>query len=519
MNSIKNNIAKIDLKEQVLDLQPIYTVGREVAKHDNKVNFLNLEKLKIDDNRKQELKRMVKHLLSIIQSSQAPFHPSFIELSLFDPADRTGDYYFSILIAENDQIIDCYKKQMKRNLQIKPNSRSNKADKEENRGPIIPNKKLHKSAYYSTSFDANQKKPLEFDEITIDKIVIEVGRFETSGTGLNFTHKKKYLDDQIENFLKDVGENCMSQINNHREEFVFNTALLIPLFRPAAIFKGELEYRLNGGGIFLFGNIEKPDKESDLVIELQSNLTKSIFKASYSQIAFDQIESFKNTFNSMFIHQLKNKLTNQISQKLSYLLKSYTINNKEAVELITQTKNSSENIVNKFSRYLDNIGFVLSEGNKQGTTFNEFLGIINDICVDNNIAFEYRKGKDVPGISAMIHPDGLKMILDEFVTNAINYYTNHNGSLKRKIIFKWVPHIDSGRLSLYTISNQTTFDEIKIKQYGLIPIMHTDSNGFGGYFINAFLEQVEVKRFPDGRYFQPENTKEGVSIKIEFKIK
>ena len=76
-----------------------------------------------------------------------------------------------------------------------------------------------------------------------------------------------------------------------------------------------------------------------------------------------------------------------------------------------------------------------------------------------------------------------------------------------------------GRLSLYTISNQTIFDENKIKQYGLIPLLHTESNGFGGYFVNETLKQVEVKRFPDGRYFQPKNTNEGVSIKIEFNIK
>ena len=89
MNFIKTNIAKIDLEEQVLDLQPIYAVGREVVKSHDKINFQNLEELNIDDDRKRELKGMVEHLLSVIQSSQVPFHPSFIELSLFDPADRT----------------------------------------------------------------------------------------------------------------------------------------------------------------------------------------------------------------------------------------------------------------------------------------------------------------------------------------------------------------------------------------------------------------------------------------------
>ena len=101
MNSIKTGIAKIALNENVLDFQPLYLVGRAVTYGDEEpLGYKNIENEIIDDNLKRDLRLLVNQLLLLIKQSKVKYHLSFIELSLYDPGDRFGNRFFSLLVAK-----------------------------------------------------------------------------------------------------------------------------------------------------------------------------------------------------------------------------------------------------------------------------------------------------------------------------------------------------------------------------------------------------------------------------------
>lgn len=507
MNFTTSNIDRLQL-DAVIDFQPIYNLGRSLLYNEKtKVQYFSIDDPTVSQEFVSQVIKVVESLMRLIKETETNFHPAFVELSLYDPKDRTGHIFYSLLISNIETTIGCYIEQMRKNLR-----------RNDERGAIIPHKKIHSSAFYYYSEEKKEKESvfLKFNELSDFPGCIYIGRFDTSKTKED--NDKAELNSYILNFLEGVANNCFKTLNDAKGKYVYNSSFLIPLFRPAALFKGEQENIYNGGGIFIYGNLPNKSNEYEFVLELQSNFAKSIFKASHTHIAYDEIESFKNTFISMLIHQIKNKLTNQIAQKLSYILKNYNLEN-EVKELIFETKINSENIVSKFSNYLNNIGFKLSKTNKQGTKISAFCEISRSLCEKKGIKFECRQNKIISDDTAMVHPDILEMILDEFFDNAINYYENaDNCALERKIIIDWKQHGEAGLISFSVISHQTLFDENEIKIYGLLPIKDTNSTGLGGFFINDILKQIEARRFSDGRYFRPENTQEGFLIEMNFNI-
>lgn len=387
------------------------------------------------------------------------------------------------------------------------------------RGPIIPSRSLHSSAYFSVTNKGAESKQnnIRFNEIGDQPKYIYAGRFNTSN--FRFAHVgKDLLEKHVTNFLVAVGENCICELHADGGEFNFNSAILLPLFRPAALFKGERQNIFNGGGMFLFGNIEQPEIESDFVLGLQTNLIKSIFKASHAQIHFDEIDAFKNIFTAMLIHQIKNKLTNQITQEIVELLRRNHLD-PAVISTLNEVKISSMNIVKKFSTHLNNLGLKLSQTDIPEIDFAKLERITNELKAKCNL--EIQLINEQPAVNAMmkVNPDILEAILDQLIENALKYYKeNHIDDRNEKIIVKWEVDPAENIIQISVKSTNTVMEKETLDNYGINPIRDTGSTGLGGLFINNILEQIDAKIFGDGRYFQPLNENEGFCLNIKFNL-
>lgn len=508
---MKNKTSRISISDEDVDLQPIYDFCSVMRffKPDP-TDSQNIESVSgVDETQRQRLREVCGQIIRLVKNGHTKFQPGFIEVSLYDPGDRTGKIFFSVFIAENETAILSYFKELSSNLvqgKSTPGSSS--------RGPLIPSRQLHSSVYYSKIF-SDEINPIHFDGMSDTPAFIYAGKFVNLSLKTPDT-RATVLDQYVDNFFSDVHDKSFRALAVAKGRYLLNTALLIPLFRPAARFKGETEYIFNGGGIFLYGHLEDPATESQLVLELQTHLTKSLFKVSHNKMAVEEIESFKNVYASMVIHQMKNKLSTLVVGELGRIFSKYTIE-PELKERLAAIRTSAYEISESLAFYFKNLAFSLLTEEKQIVDVEKFEEVTDQLKKNSPIPVDVPKPPENSSAFFRGRSESLDLILKELIENARRYYVLHPVN-DPGVRITWMEDSKHGDIKIETLSKHTEMDSAILKNYGHGPISDTNSTGLGGFFMNRVLEALNAKRFPDGRYFTLENKVEGFVIAIYFRL-
>lgn len=325
MNYSDKDFAKVSLSEKSLDLSPFLAFCREIKKiypQNAKENTPSkLDEILVSDEIRLKLLDFKKGLVHLLCNTEVPFYPLFIELSLFDPMDKSGKTFYSLLFSDDESVLSTYYSEMGCNL-----TESNISDRP--RSPIIPNKHLHEYIYYSLHIENGKKSNIFFNQINPDSKFIKIGHYNIdNANSAILVETKEELSKSICGFLEDISDRSFSALNNKNGTYLYNYAALIPLFRPAATFKGEHERIYNGGGLFVYGHLADLNKEDRFILEIQSNITKSIFQTSHSQIAFEEKDNLINNIELKLIHQIKNKLSYGLIDKIKDLRTTLKMDN------------------------------------------------------------------------------------------------------------------------------------------------------------------------------------------------
>ncbi|MCX6249736.1 MAG: hypothetical protein NTX61_03195 [Bacteroidetes bacterium] len=506
---MSKNIVQLILNEFVIDFQPVYNFGRQLPYHSTTgIEYFSINNPKFNIELKSQLSTVVHLIIQLIKKTTNKFHPAFIELSLFDPKDRTGNIFSSVLMSDKEVTVNRYLNQMQKNRTDNPD-----------RGPIIPHEKLHNSAFYfyQEKNTTEDKTLLKFTELSDIPEFIYIGRFDAPNEKVKTDREmlKKY----ISQFFYNLTKLCFTTLNEENGKYIFNSSILIPIFRPAALFKGEQENIYNGGGIFIFGNVSSNFNKNEFVLEIQTIITKSIFKASHAQIAFDEADSYNSYFTATIIHQLKRKLSNYVINILSKLIEKNHLS-AEIEEDINGTKEKVENIINKLDIFLNNFQSKHKDNVCNTYTYKDFEKTIKEISADTNIAIDIFNNDSECYVELMIRKDDFDLIVDEIFQNALSYYkVNDVPDNKRNMIVHWNIAEENKILQLSFCSENTKMLSTVLENFGNKIISGTYSTGLGGFLMNYALEQCGACRFPNGIFINPKNTENGFLVEINFIIK
>ena len=220
----------------------------------------------------------------------------------------------------------------------------------------------------------------------------------------------------------------------------------------------------------------------------------------------------------MLIHQVKNKLTNQITLEIAELLKRNHFNTTVA-KTLTDIKNSSLNIVKTFSTYLNNLGLKLSQTEIPQISFADLSGIVNAIQSSQKIRIIVNTDSNSQRAVIKVNKDILQAIFEQLVDNAGMFYSKNDLTIdKESININWKANKQDNIVEISVTSSNTSMDDETLNNYGINPIRDTGSTGLGGLFINSILEQIGAIKFNDERYFKPTNEENGFCLLIKFNL-
>ncbi|HCY75779.1 MAG TPA: hypothetical protein DHV28_07640 [Ignavibacteriales bacterium] len=517
MNYSDKNFAKVSLSEKSLNLMPFLAFCREIKKiypqNTKIINHWRLNEININEGIKHGMLDFKNELIHILSTTEVPFYPFFIELSLFDPEDRTGKTFYSLLFSDNENALSSYFYQMGCNL-----TEANISARP--RSPIIPNKHLHEYIYYSLHIETNTHNNIYFNELQPDSDWMSIGHYNIDNAKDELlVETKEELSRSISGFLQDVSDQFTVCLKNENGRHIYNYAALIPLFRPAATFKGEDERIYNGGGLFVYGHLADQIKEDRFILEVQSNITKSIFQTSHSQIAFDEKDNLIKNIELKLIHQIKNKLSHRLIEKLKDLRTNIECDATSQKEM-DDTINFTEELITKLTHYLNSFGKALQMSEDSIISINEIKLAIESKASQFNIPVVIISEADNNTFQIKIDISIFQFIMEELVMNASREYNKKININKEKKMKVYLFPDKSLKFVLINIQsmNLDFLDPDKLPAIGKFPLANTTSTGFGLYLINKVLEQAGAIRFPDGRFLSPKNTETGSTIAIQLPI-
>ena len=498
-------IAPMDLMKNPLDLKKIYEICK---KHDKQTGASGVTYKRLDQTECKEIEQVINALMGTI--ANAHFIPAFVELSLYDPSDKSGSSFFSVLMATNEKVVKCYKEKMEENV-------SGAKD----RGPIIPDSSLHYSAYYY--YDTEKEEEMKFTTVGKDCLLF-AGRFEVSDDNERKDDNEK-LKEKTRLFFEAV-EVCFKATNATSAEngVPYNSAVLIPLFRPAASFRGNEETIYNGGGLFLYGHLEEGVNAEHVVLTLQSNITKALFRASHDQIRADEEESRRNNVVAASIHQVKTSLDTKVSEELDFVLKDFGDAIPEEARIsIKAAKDFTDKTVTDFGNYLEGLKSLEKGG---GTYFERFYEIANAVASEEKILVEVLTEESQFSKDAIISVPEifLTFIITELFQNASKAF--HSIGImpeERKVRCQWARTTNENIAEVSILSIGTKMDEGNLKNYGKapLPVSNPDDKrtGMGIFLLSKLLAQSNALRFSGEDYILPENLDEGFAVKMKFPVK
>lgn len=506
------------------DLAPIYEIGRHHAQANGDVNIFLL-----DPKEEIKLKPFITSLRQFfLTKSSQKFKPYFIELSLYEPSDVNGKSFYSLLLSYSEDFFSKYESQMKENI---------KGRKGENleRGIIIPNPQLYKSTYF---YQKLQDKVL-VPKGKLGEMKIRFGNFKDPEETKPYQNHKE-LSNSVKQFFKNVISSFSITKPKLNSGIYVNTALLIPLYRPASTIDNTSVNMFKGGGIFIYGATDETFNHSEFVIELKTILLKSIFKQSFSQIEGEKLKERLTAVELNTFHHLRSSFQH---------LPRYVADINEAVGISSNVsiKASLSKVENYITSFLNNSLSLLSVfKNTISKTpkdnrykISQLQDDLNDWFVEDE--WVYLKSGNETNISNCIkidttaiakpslakslkaHPESLHGIIITYIQNVMQAFINQNGTLQGisiSITIKEIALAEYSVLEFIIFNNSTQVPEDLLPNIGKDPNPSEHSSGLGMYFINTMLGLIggTIYNQSEERFFSMKNIDYGVRFSFQILI-
>jgi signal transduction histidine kinase len=310
------------------------------------------------------------------------------------------------------------------------------------RGPILTNSNIYKSPYFFRGpNDRNITSPTYFHELkrysefTIEenknkasknnsRLIIYFGSFNARRENkLNKDVQKAHIEiffDRIEKRLEE-GKGLIKidgeEINERKLEF--NTSLLVPLLRPAASFIGDKDFRLRGGGLFVYGNTQRDANHSEIVSRLQHFFYRNILNESHTQITVD---FFRHGGTNDLIHDFKTFISSQVINGLEYILNENGLSEKTSNQISNIIKGSRQ-FITEYKELLEAYrDFIREDAKINLINGNDLKYIVselnNELLSSLNIGFEDKISNSDVKIKA--NEKILKKIFRNLISNTLS---------------------------------------------------------------------------------------------------
>ena len=272
----------------------------------------------------EDVENVNKQIIDLIKQLKGyKFQAALIEISLFDPRDPEGSAFHTFIYAPSKELLKSYMKEMKIN-----------ASETKKRGPIIPDSNLYdfpllqldypdsdSDSVAAPMLDSNSQEVYLF--IVSQKIYRDVNEKKKVE---NYVSTAEDVKDFVTNFFTGLQDNVFKKRDknsSYQSNFLnINTAMLIPLLRPAGLLKDGLykEDRLRGGGLFLYGcfndELTKKDQSlQDMALWLKNKANKEIMHQSHTAV---DVEAEKFKSRAAILHYIPYAFFESIKKLIKY---------------------------------------------------------------------------------------------------------------------------------------------------------------------------------------------------------
>ena len=478
--------------QPALTFDPIYELGRKLRPAESIVFH------KIEEKESVDVRSLIRAFLQFIQrDTRAEFIPALAELSLFDPADPTGNRFYTLLAGNSNKDLQAYISEMVANLDAKLPLR----------GAILPQENLYTAPYYHGSLDIEEK----FNPLNPQDLHIQIGSFEV----------KSSLSNDIESvnrYVTGFFEAVANQLEDPKGKYELNTAILIPLYRPAAPIDRNQQNIFRGGGLFLFGYTDEDFNVDAFALELQSLLLKLVFEASHSQIEVEKLKFLQANLELGTYHHFSTNLR-KIPGYLdpqNFGTENLNPNQVKKLEILSDSINYCiDNILSGLNSYK---AFLNSESNQQKrySTVRELASQLE----------KHRQAMANHNILYTLTPEQVKLEVDVEILDWVLPFAHEAlmphilellGNIEKEYEIEEVSSSDrqihisiskqGSHMIQFTISNSCTqFNQFVLEQGGKRPLNSVASSGLGLYFLNFSLGIFGAQHDTEqGRNFRLEN--------------
>lgn len=507
------------------DLAAIYKIGRLHPYDRSKP----IDIFPITSNDQENLDPFIMELSNFLKTtSSQKFNPYFIELSLYEPSDPEGKTFYSLLLSNSDEAFDRYEEQMNENIEARVQD-----DSDLDRGIIIPNPHLYNSTYFHFPIES---KVIVSNDVP-DKMKARFGYFKDPENKKNYQGYEE-LKISIGTFFTKVVSSFESVNSKSKNGSTLNTAILIPLYRPASTIDNKSVNMFKGGGIFMYGATDENFNPHEFIIELKTLLLKSIFKQSFSQIEGEKISDRLTTVELNTFHHLRNNLQHlpEYLRRVKQTARRVPIESIEnsilkvetyITHLLSNTLSILKSYRNVISQTTSREKFKVSELKRLFDKLKDhqwiYLTADTDESIADKIKIESPKIKTVSLSKVLpVEPDSLYGIIANYIQNVIQAYLKENLNLKDLAITLSVEEKELAEydvLEFSIVNTGTNIPEDKIESLGILPNSSESSSGLGFYFINSMLNFIgAIREIKEKRYFRLSNTAIGVKFSFEIKI-
>ncbi|MCL1938367.1 MAG: hypothetical protein FWF52_08245 [Candidatus Azobacteroides sp.] len=527
------------------NFQPIYELGRLLTKGGNtEFEWCDLEKIECPPNIKEDVSHFFYRVAENILNENLHFHPLLIDFLVFDPEDERGERFHTAICSISTEVIKRYLKETK--IDIEENTDAIDENGQDVRS-MLSDQYLYKSPFFYY-YSENWKKENSFFHLlkspenaeTNHRVHIFFGSFKIKrNQTMPLSNPKKHIEALFDRMDKKLlqDEKGLIKINCKEiaeKKYAFNTCGLIPLLRPDSSLAGDSDFRLRGGGVFLYGHTASDDHPVEIFAQLQYFFSKIILRERPARTPFDYL---RHDYANHYIHDFKTFLSSEFTEKIKRVVKRNQLSEQDHNEL-----NEVIYGADLFKRYLTNIleayrDFIIDKGQKNHYCASDLKKLLNALNSEFANQLQVNFIDEVCDDNQIIKVNGVIMekIFRNLYTNTITEYQKQNIPFQeREASVKWYASMNQTNdypiITIAYFNRNLKFNNALIKSFGIKPIGDTDvlstSTGLGGYFINNTLSWMdaednalphEVKTIPR-RYIRVENINEGEIFTFKFKL-
>lgn len=488
--------------QTLFDLDIVYQLGHELYSESG--DFFEFEYIQ-SQSHKERLMLFFSNLIEIVAAKELghdKFLPSFVEITLYDPYDKSANYFYTLLAANDINSIEVYKKQMEANLYVKG----------KDRGVILPDETLYSTPYYLYKYGGDQRyaSQLSINEDT----VFAICKFKSPDSF--FKTKRNKLSASIQSFLDSVIKNTSYSTPIGRHNLPVNTAFLFPILRPAAPLEKTQSNIFRGGGLFLFGHTDAAFNGEKLTLHLNVTISKSLLKSSHSAIDAEMLKNKQVNLELSLYHHFGSNLRN-MPRLLEESVFDYSNLDDRQKRILVAVKNYFLNCIDNtrmllgtYQRYFENTPshFSLKEIVLSVQTYLKNLDTesASEKPSSSNVHFNF--SEQIFIYSSLLQGDIACSFVHQFINNAVKEYEEMKTPYEqRKIIvsFELGSGSDNLLLDIILISFNTCMNNDILAKIGHKPVKSIDSTGLGFYFLNQSLEWSGAVKRENGLYFQARN--------------